>query len=368
VYSPQFKITNKILKNIGLVEACREVIDNAPLIPYWEKKFREEAIQRTVHYGTHLEGNELSFQEAVRVMEGEKVVARSRDIQEVINYRRVMKYLEGVKDPPSLKLRRAEQENKKAGGGEYSEEQLKKIHHLTCSRLISRKDQGQYRRSQVVLKNSQTGEIAFRPPPAVEVPYLVKDFFVWLNSPEARETHPVLRAGIAHYALVAIHPFVEGNGRTARAFATLILFLEGFDIKRFFSLEENFDRDSVSYFGALLATSSQNPDLAKRELTAWLEYFTQVLAIELNRIKERVRQLSVDSKLKKRIGKQIALSERQMKLVEYLEENREMTTPEAREILSMVSDDTILRDLKDLVKKGIVRKEGRTKAARYIMK
>jgi Fic family protein len=358
VYSPQFKITNKILKNIGLVEACREVIDNAPLIPYWEKKFREEAIQRTVHYGTHLEGNELSFQEAVKVMEGEKVVARSRDIQEVINYRQVMKYLERIK----------EQESKRAGGVEYTEAILKKIHHLTCSRLISRKDQGHYRRSQVVLKNSQTGEIAFRPPPAVEVPYLVKDFFAWLNSPEAKENHPVLRAGIAHYALVAIHPFVEGNGRTARAFATLILFLEGFDIKRFFSLEENFDRDSVSYFGALLATSSQNPDLVKRELTAWLEYFTQVLGIELNRIKERVRQLSVDSKLKKRIGKQVALSERQMKLVEYLEENREMTTPEAREILSMVSDDTILRDLKDLVKKGIVKKEGKTKAARYIMK
>lgn len=334
------------------------MIDNAPLIPYWEKKFREEAIQRTVHYGTHLEGNELSFQEAVRVLEGEKVIARSRDIQEVINYRQAMKYLEEIRG-------KGEQEEKII---EYTEKQLKRIHHLTCSRIISRKDQGQYRHSQVVLKNSQTGEIAFRPPPAVEVPYLVKDFFAWLNSPEARETHPVLRAGIAHYAFVAIHPFVEGNGRTARAFATLILFLEGFDIKRFFSLEENFDQDSVSYFSALITTSGQSPDLVKRELTAWLEYFTQVLAIELNRIKERVRKLSVDSKLKKRIGKQVALSERQMKLVEYLEENRELTTPKAREILLMVSDDTILRDLKDLVEKGIVKKEGRTKAARYIMK
>ncbi len=350
MYQPKFRITNKILRNIGIVEACREVIDNAPLVPYWEKKFREEAIQRTVHYGTHLEGNELSFQEAVKVLEGEKILAKDRDIQEIINYRQVMKYIGSLK------------------GKKYTEEQLKKIHHLTCARIVEKKNQGKYRQSQVVLRNSQTGEIAFRPPPAVEVPYLIKDFLTWLNDSKAKELHPVLRAGIAHYILVAIHPFVEGNGRTARAFATLILFLEGFDIKRFFSLEENFDKDSASYFGALIATSSQGSDLDKRDLTGWLEYFTDILAIELNRIKERVRKLSVDSKLRRRIGKQVALSERQMRLVEYLEENQEITTSEARKVLSMVSDDTILRDLKDLIKKGIVKKEGKTKAAKYLMK
>ncbi len=57
-----------------------------------------------------------------------------------------------------------------------------------------------------------------------------------------------------------------------------------------------------------------------------------------------------------------------MKLVEYLEENRELTTPTARKILPMVSDDTLVRDLKDLIKKGIVKKEGKTKAAKYVMR
>jgi len=352
MYTPKFKITNKILKNIGLVEACREVIDNAPLVPYWEKKFQEEAIQKTVHYGTHLEGNELSFQEVAKVLEGEKVIARERDVQEVINYRKVIKYIEGLGTE----------------GLQYSEEQIKKIHQLTVHKLIPKSQSGKYRKTQVILRNTITGEIGFRPPPAVEVPYLIKDFFAWLNNQEAKELHPVLRAGMAHYVLVAIHPFVEGNGRTARAFATLVLFLEGYDIKRFFSLEENFDQDSPSYFGALMATSNQNQDLDKRDLTTWLEYFTGVLAIELNRIKERIRRLSIDIKMKTKIGKQVALSERQMKLVEYLEENRELITPTARKILPMVSDDTLVRDLKDLIKKGIVKKEGRTKAAKYLMK
>lgn len=357
MYTPKYSISNEILKNIGVIEACREVIDNAPLIPAWEKKFRQEAMIRTVHYGTHLEGNELSFSEVAQVVEGKKVLAKDRDIQEVINYRNVLKFIDELED----RLR-------KSKGFVFTKEQLKKIHSLTCQRILASSECGNFRKTQVVIRNSQTGEVAFRPPPAIEVPYLIDDFLNWLNSSQSKEIHPIIRAGITHYALVAIHPFVEGNGRTARAFATVVLFAEGYDIKKFFAIEEYFDKNASEYYGALQTVSNQDPNLEKRDLTPWLEYFTQAMAIELNRIKEKVRKLSVDLKLRKKIGKQIALSERQTNLVEYLEEYGEITTSIARKILPMVSDDTILRDLKDLLRKGIVKKEGKTKAAKYILR
>ena len=85
MYEPKFSITNKILKNIGIVEAAREVIVNSPMVPAYEKKFREEAIVRTVHHGTHIEGNELNITEAAQVLKGQPIVGRDRDIQEVIN-------------------------------------------------------------------------------------------------------------------------------------------------------------------------------------------------------------------------------------------------------------------------------------------
>jgi len=357
VFTPKYTITNKILKNIGVIEACREVINNAPLVPYWEKKFKDEAALRTIHYGTHVEGNELSLDETAMVLEGKKIVARERDVQEVINYRAVFDFIDGLEQ-------KAREKKQKIS---LTEKELKKIHALTCRKIIPSKEYGRYRRVQVVLRNSQTGEIAFRPPPAIEVPYLVEDFFTWLNSQEAEELHPVLKAAITHYILVAIHPFIEGNGRTARAFATLVLFVEGYDIRKFFSLEESFDREAPFYFGALMSVSNLSSELEKRDLTTWVEYFTSVLAKELSRVKQKVKKLSVDTKLKKRIGKQVALSERQIKLIEYLEENGVITTVEARKILPMVSDDTILRDLRDLIEKGIVKKEGSTKKARYLM-
>jgi predicted HTH transcriptional regulator len=68
------------------------------------------------------------------------------------------------------------------------------------------------------------------------------------------------------------------------------------------------------------------------------------------------------------MGKQISLSERQIGLIEYLENHETMTMNEAREMVPMVSDDTLLRDLTDLIKKGLIKKQGKTKGARYVLK
>src|SRR3989344_3320046 len=92
---PKFTITNKVLSSIAKAEAAREVIENAPLVPAWEAKFRQEALLRTVYHGTHIEGNPLDINQAKEVLEGRDVAkAKDRDIQEIINYRNVLKYIE----------------------------------------------------------------------------------------------------------------------------------------------------------------------------------------------------------------------------------------------------------------------------------
>src|SRR3990167_6854265 len=96
MFVPKYTITNSILKNVGVIDASREVIINAPLIPAGEAKFRKEAIERTVHHGTHLEGNPLSPEEVKDVLEGTEVIARDRDIQEIINYRNVLKFIDSI--------------------------------------------------------------------------------------------------------------------------------------------------------------------------------------------------------------------------------------------------------------------------------
>ena len=347
MYQPRFTITNKILKNIGSIEASKEIIDKAPLLPYYEKEFQKQAIIRAVHFGTHIEGNELNLAQAEKVMAGGEVSARDRDIQEVINYRLVMEYIgESKLQNEELKI---------------DEELLKHLHKLTVNKILEPEKCGVFRKTQVVVKNSLSGEVSFKPPMSVAVPYQIKDLILFINSKS--DIHPVLKGGVVHYELVRIHPFLDGNGRVARTLSTLILFQEGYDIRKFFSLEEYFDLDAGAYYEALQGVSKSDGDL-----TGWLEYFSLGLAIELSKIKEKVENISIDAKLKERLGgKPLLLSDRQLKIIEYIQKTGYLQNQAFESLFPMVSEDTILNELKSLVKSGIVKKHGVTKGAKYIM-
>ncbi|MBI2596486.1 Fic family protein [Candidatus Daviesbacteria bacterium] len=358
MFIAKYTITNSILKNVGVIDAAREIVANAPLIPAWEAKFRKEAMERTVHHGTHLEGNNLSEEEVKDVLDGREVFARDRDVQEVINYRNVLKFIDNIAAQIGV-------------GRSYilTIETILEIHKLTIQRILPDENAGKFRVRQVVVKNTKTGQVSFTPPPAAEAPYLVEDLIAWINSDETRQLHPVIKAGIIHYELSRVHPFVDGNGRTARAVATLIMFLDGYDIRKFFSLEEYFDGNPMDYYVTLQSVSNQLVlDTHERDLTPWLEYFVQGVAIELNRVKERVSRISADARVKDKLGEQVELNERQMMVMEYLHRYKSMMNKDFRKIFPDYSDDTVLRELKFLKQKGLVKKVGGTKKATYELK
>ncbi len=348
MFSPKYNITNKILKNIGTIEACREIITHAPLLPYYEREFQKDALVRSVHYGTHIEGNELNLNQAEKVLEGKEVLARDRDIQEVLNYRKVIEYIGQISSKEDLQI---------------NENLLLELHKLTVDRILPSEKIGKFRETQVVIKNSLTQEVTFRPPPSTAIPGQMEEFLQFVNDKQNEDIHPVLKSGIVHYEFVRIHPFVDGNGRVARALSTLILFLEGYDIRKFFSLEEYFDSDALDYYEALKSVEKNQGDL-----TLWLEYFTKGLSIELNKIKEKVENISIDAHLKEKLGgKPIMLSERQIKIIEYIQKIGYLQNKAFGNLFPMVSEDTILNELKGLVSEGIIKKTGSTKGAKYVM-
>ena len=244
---------------------------------------------------------------------------------------------------------------------QIAEDIILNIHKLlTKETLDNPEDVGRYRNRQVVVGNRVTGEVIYMPPDTRDVPRLMKEFMEWLHSEEAEKIHPVLVAGISHYEFVRIHPFIDGNGRCARTLATLILFFSGFDTKRFFALDDYYDSDRPSYYVAL-----KSVDKETRDLTKWLEYFTEGVKVSLSALKERVLRLSSE-KLRKDKKGQIALTERQMRIIEHINMSGNITNREVRKMFTL-SNRVALDEINKLIELEILAPKGKGRSIHYVL-
>jgi Fic family protein len=344
MFKPNFNYTNKIIKNLTHIAEARSIILNSPLIPKWEVSLRRDALIKSAHSSTAIEGNPLSLDEVSALASGREVMVRRKDKQEVLNY------LEALEKIPKFAERNP-----------FLSKDFLKIHKIvTKDTLDNPSDEGIFRNRQVFVGNRLTGEIIFMPPPTEQVPKLIDDFFEWFNSPEINEIDSVIEAGVTHYEIVRIHPFIDGNGRTARIMATLVLYKRGFDVKRFFALDDYYDNDRRAYYAAL-----KSVDKNTFNITGWLEYFTDGVAVSLAAVKKKVIGLSKDIKALKEKG-QIALTERQMRIVERIMAKGPITNREVREMFG-ITNRPAHDELSRLVDMKVLKQVGEGRSTRYVL-
>lgn len=344
MFKPNFNYTNKIVRNLTLIAEARTVILNSPLVPKWEVSLRRDALIRSAHSSTAIEGNPLSLDEVSALASGRDIMVRRKDKQEVLNY------LGALKKIPEFSARNP-----------FLSKDLLEVHKIvTKETLDNPEDEGIFRNRQVIVGNRITSEVVFMPPPTKQVPILVDNFLGWFNAPEINEIDPVIEAGIMHYEIVRIHPFIDGNGRTARIMATIVLFKRGFDLKRFFTLDDYYDHDRRAYYAAL-----KTVDPNRRDITAWLEYFTNGVAVSIEAVKKKVIGLSKDIKALKEKG-QIALTERQMKIVEQLVQNSKIAISDIAEMFD-ITRQAALKEMNKLVGLKVVKLKGKGRGAYYVL-
>ena len=221
-------------------------------------------------------------------------------------------------------------------------------------------DEGVFRNRQVIVgyRDSEGRTVVtFKPPPTKDVPRLVKEFLDWFDT-ETNNINPVLVGGIAHYETVRIHPFIDGNGRTARVLATLIFLMSKFDSKRFFALDDYYDSDRLSYYDALKTVDPKTLDLTK-----WLEYFCEGVAFSVNRVKEKVLALSKDRKATASL-EQVSLTKRQMQIVEKISQTGKITSREMQ-VMFKITAQSVHKEIRKLIKLKVVKMIGSGRAAHY---
>lgn len=168
---------------------------------------KEQITVEWIYNSNAIEGSTLTLRETQLILEtGLTIGGKSlREHFEVLNHKDAIEYVESLveQDAPLSALH------------------VRQIHKLVLAR-IDDENAGQYRRTQVRIAGAQ-----YVPPEAWEVPQRMQDWENWLRQAE-HQLHPVVLAAQAHHRLAAIHPFIDGNGRTARLVMNLALFRQGY--------------------------------------------------------------------------------------------------------------------------------------------
>lgn len=293
---------------------------------------QKEALILESHYSTHIEGTALSLKQARSILEGRKVKGINRDDEkELLNYKKAMDFISkyiGKGNPITVGI-------------------IRELHKILVKDVRGEQaGPGNYRKVQNYVVNSRTREVIYTPPPPLEVPHLMKVFVEWLNKVE--DLSPIFVAGISQFQFVHIHPFIDGNGRTARILSTLILYKTGYDFKRLFTISEYYDKDRPSYYQAIQSVRKNNMDM-----TAWLEYFVNGLRSQMKEIQQKGEQLIKQDATLQKIRK-TGLNLRQEKAIKHLIKNGRITVNEYQSVASCIRR-TAQRDLEELIVKGIIK-------------
>lgn len=191
-------------------------------------------------------------------------------------------------------------------------------------------------------------KVHYEAPPSDVVPDMMTDFLRWINS-DNTVTDPVLKAAVAHLWFVAIHPFDDGNGRLTRTITDMQLAkADGFHL-RFYSMSAEILREKKTYYEILEHTTSNSIDI-----TEWLEWFLNTMKSSILRAEETVKRVVSKSSFWQR-HREIPMNERQVKMVNMLWDGftGKLTSSKWAKI-TKTSQATALRDITDLIEKGIL--------------
>ncbi|ARJ38340.1 hypothetical protein SporoP8_05275 [Sporosarcina ureae] len=212
-----------------LTSMKRSLDQRGPLSKELTRSLKEDFIIKSTYHSNAIEGNRLTVYETKAVLEDGIVIAGKsmREHLDAINHKEAILVAEEMMQRNQL----------------FSEIVIKELHGNVLH-SIDRANAGKYREQNVIISGA-----SHTPPDAVVVPQLMTDLIGWYNA--ATDLHPVERAAILHSKFVNIHPFTDGNGRTARLLLNLELVRSGYlpviiETERRFEYYELLDRAAVT--------------------------------------------------------------------------------------------------------------------------
>lgn len=310
MFMPRYRITESLLRDLTAIEVIKKDFQSLEVSSAHIASLRKTAKIASTHYSTCIEGNSLAFGDVERAVAGAKRLAATREEREVRAYYDALTEVEGLVE----------------GGREIDGKTIQRLHAL----VEGRKKPTPWRNGQNAVRDGLTGGIVYLPPEAEDVPALMEDLVSWIRG--SSDLAVPIVAGIVHYQFVTIHPYFDGNGRTARLLATLIMRRGGYDLGGVYSLEEYYANDLPAYYRALDVGGHHNYYFGRvdADVISWLEYFAKGVFQSFSKVREVVAQPSPPDLLDLR-----ELDPRQRKVMGLFYEFREVSAAQVSQWLAI---------------------------------
>jgi len=336
MFTPHFELTHELLSLLANIERVYGQLEELRLPRNLQLNLERNNLVQSAFVSNSIEGNPLSLPEVTNLLLGDRVPT-NRSEKEVANYFALLKRL------PTIET--------------FSLDTVLALHKSLLTG-VDGAIAGVIRNRQVVIgrfvgvPGDTSLEIKHNPPfhTREAITQAVQELLVWVAD-SAKQTLPILRAGIFHHQYVYIHPFADGNGRTCRLLTALLLIQSGYQVNKYFVLDDYYDIDRQEYSDMLSSAD-------RGDLTQWLTYFASGVYYSMQSALAKARNSLSTLDVPKRP------TPREAELLKYMETNAQLTTREVA-VLFGVSRQAAYNLLAGLVDKGLITRHGTTKNSYY---
>lgn len=339
MFKPKYVITEKLLANIKRIAALVTDLNRKRFPKVAVLALEKAARELSTFASTSIEGNPLPLTEVKRILKHRPENLRDTE-REVINYNRTLEDLDA-----SLKK----------GAPAISRKLLLEIHRTVTHGLIEKFRCGRFRQEPVFVNDPQARKTVYWPPDHQDVEPLVDSLIAFVKDHQGK-VDPLILAGIFHKQFVIIHPFVDGNGRTARLATKILLASMGLNTFYLFSFENYYNRNVSKYFGKVGVINNYYDIRDKVDFTGWLEYFTDGIIDELLRVGKELAAAEVTPEK--------ALRPFHRAILNYIAKHGYITDKDYT-VLTNRAKATRNKDFKKLISLGLIEKAGKGKATYY---
>ncbi len=342
MFEPKYIITNKLLENIKRVNKLVNDLNlrRFPHVVLVEMQKNAEAI--STYASTSIEGNPLPLTDVKQILKTRPQNIRDSE-QEILNYNEILKEINVKLEKRTVTV---------------DSNLLLFIQKKVTDKLLPAFQSGKFRTDPVFVNDPRLQKTIYWPPDIKDVSLLMEElvFFIKTNK---HTVDPLILAGIFHKQMVVIHPFMDGNGRTTRLATKILLAEMGLNTFNLFSFENYYNKNVTKYFEMVGVRGNYYDIYQTLDFTLWLEYFTDGIIDELQRVGKLLPQLSVNP--------QTELKTYHQEILKHIQQKGFITDKEYSKLVTRARATRHL-DFKRLINFGIIEMKGKGKSTYYVLK